>query len=169
MPIVDLDSAWTNDNVHRFSKFSQISNSSCKSKKNRLNNIFVQFTRCCNWNRVAIYHIEAFLVNGMLTFRFGYFLLSRISQQQLLQLFVRNETRPYFMVVHSFFSLIRQIFCDIKIRVLGRFDYFSVNFKSKSSKISVVDSAACNYLLFDVLSKSSDRKVELGFGVKGLH
>ena len=107
MPIVDLDSAWTNDNVHRFSKFSQISNSSCKSKKNRLNNIFVQFTRCCNWNRVAIYHIEAFLVNGMLTFRFGYFLLSRISQQQLLQLFVRNETRPYFMVVHSFFSLIR--------------------------------------------------------------
>ena len=57
------------------------------------------------------------------------------------------------MVVESFFSLVSQIFGDIKVGVLSRFDNVSVDFEGKCSKVAVVDSSTCSDILFDVLSK----------------
>jgi len=72
------------------------------------------------------------------------------------------------MVMHALFSLIRKIFGDIEVGVLGWFDYLGVNFEGKSSEISKVDPSACKYLFFDVLSECLYHKVELRLGVKGL-
>ena len=57
------------------------------------------------------------------------------------------------MVMESFFSLVSQIFGDIKVGVLSRFDNVSVDFEGKCSKVAVVDSSTCSDILFDVLSK----------------
>jgi hypothetical protein len=67
--------------------------------------------------------------------------------------------------MHALFPLVGKIFGNIEVRVLGGFDDLCLNLEGKSSKISVVDSSASNNVLFDVLSKSSDDKVELRFRI----
>jgi hypothetical protein len=57
------------------------------------------------------------------------------------------------MIMHSLLSLIRQIFCDIEVGVLGWFDYLCLNLKGKRSKISIINSSASLYIFFDVLAK----------------
>jgi len=69
------------------------------------------------------------------------------------------------VVVHTLFSLIGKIFGNIEIRMLSWFDDFSINLKGKGSKIPEVDSSTSKNVLFDVFSKSSDDKVELGFRI----
>lgn len=52
--------------------------------------------------------------------------------------------------------------------MLSWFDYLSLDFESKGPEVAVVDSPACNDLLFDVLSEGSDHEVKLRFGVEWL-
>lgn len=106
MPVVDLDGAGSNDDVHGFSKLGQISNCSCKGEKYRFNYVFVEFARGGNGNWIAVDHVKTFLVDGVLAFWLGYFLLSGVAKQQLLQLFVRNKASSDFVVVHALFSLV---------------------------------------------------------------
>ena len=73
------------------------------------------------------------------------------------------------MIVHPLFSLIRKIFRDVKVGMLGRLDQISVDFEGKCSKVTVIDSSSLNDLFSDVLAQSFDDKMELGFGIKRLH
>ena len=50
--------------------------------------------------------------------------------------------------------------------MLSWFYFISVNFKSEGSKITIIDSSASFYIFLDVVTESSDDKVELGFGIK---
>lgn len=84
VPVVDLDGAGSNNDVHRLSKLGQISHCPRKCQEYGFYHIFVKFTRGSNRNWVTVDHIKAFLVNRMLAFRFCYLLLSGVSQQQLL-------------------------------------------------------------------------------------
>lgn len=67
------------------------------------------------------------------------------------------------MIEHTLFSLIGKIFGNIEVGVLGWFDDLGLNLESKSFKVSVVDSSASKDVLFDVLPKGSNEKVELRF------
>lgn len=70
------------------------------------------------------------------------------------------------MVVHAFFSLIGEIFGDVEVGMLGRFDDVGVDFEGKSTEISVVDTTTSQDVFSDVLSERSDDEMELGLGVE---
>lgn len=69
--------------------------------------------------------------------------------------------------MHTLFTLIRKIFGDVEVGVLGRFDQICVNFEGKGSEVSIVDSSTLNDLFPDILSQSFDDKMELRLGIKG--
>jgi hypothetical protein len=58
----------------------------------------------------------------VLTFWLYYLLLSGISQQNILQFFIRDKAGADSMVVHAFFPLVGEFFGDIEIGVLSWFD-----------------------------------------------
>jgi hypothetical protein len=105
----------------------------------------------------------------MLTFGLDDFFLSGVSEQDILQSFIRDEAGANGVVVHALFALIGEFFGDIKVGMLGGFDNVCVYFESKGSEVAVVYSAAVNNLLSDVLSEGLDDEMELGLGIKGLH
>jgi hypothetical protein len=63
--------------------------------------------------------------------------------------------------MHSFLSLVGEVFGDIEIGVLGRFDDVGVHFKGKSSELPVVDSSTRQDVFLDVLAKRLDHQMEL--------
>lgn len=97
----------------------------------------------------------------MLTLGFRQFFLSRVSEEHSLQFGIGDKARSNFMVVHTFLSLVGEIFGDIEIRVLGRFNNISVNFEGKSSELFIVDSSTSQNIFSDVLAKSFDHQMEL--------
>ena len=105
----------------------------------------------------------------MLTFWFCDLFLSWISNELIAELFIRNKTRPDFMIMLSFFSLIAEFFSDIEIGELSRLDKISIDFECKGAKSSVVYTSSSLHIFPDVFSKGFENKVELRFGIQGLN
>ncbi len=164
-----LDVARANHHLQVLSQLCKINNGPWKCGQNGFSDIFIERAWCSNRNWVAEDHIEALLVDWMLTLGFDDFFLSGVSQQNILQFFIRNKARANRVVVHTLFALIREIFGDIEVGMLCGFDEICVYFEGKGSEVAVVYSAAVNNLLPDVLSESLDDKMELGLWIQGLH
>lgn len=73
------------------------------------------------------------------------------------------------MIVFSLFSLTVKLFRNIKVRKLSWLNEVSVNLKSKCTEVFIIDSSSSLNIFLDVLSKSFDDQMELGFGVERLH
>ena len=130
------------------------------------NSEFIKRARVGNRDRIAIDHCEAFLINGVLTFRFSDFFFSWISNQLFNELFIRDKAWPDFMIMLSFLSLVAQLFSDIEIRELGWLHKIGIHFKSKGSEASIINTSPCGHVLSNVFCKPSEDKVELRFGIQ---
>lgn len=83
-----------------------------------------------------------------------------------MKLFVRNKAWSDLVVVLSFFSLVIEILCNVKVRKLGRLDDFSVYFECEGAKVFIVDSSSCLDVLLYILTESLNDKMELGLWIK---
>ncbi len=89
----------------------------------------------------------------MLTVRLRNLLLTRISQQHLVQPFVRNKTRTDLVVMQPLLSLVLQLLGNIEIGMLGRLHNLCLHLESKGSKITIVYSSTSNDVFLNVLSQ----------------
>ena len=164
----DLDVAWTDHYLQIFTQLGQIDRCPRKGSQNRLRDVLVERAGGSDGDGVAEDHIEAFLIDGVLTLGLDDLLLAGISQQHVLQSLIGGEAGADGVVVHPLLPLVGEVLSDIEVGVLGRLHQISVHLKRKSTEIAVIHSAALQDLLPDVFPEGLDDEVKLGLGIERL-
>ena len=92
----------------------------------------------------------------MLAFGFRNFLFSGVTQQGILEFWVRHEAWPNFVIMHSFLALSGEVFGDVEVGQLGWLDEIGVDFEGESAEVAEIDAFAGSHVFLDVLAERLD-------------
>ena len=112
----------------------------------RYNSVFTKVAGHRDWNWIAEYHSKSSLIDTVLRFRLGNFLLTRVPSQSIFKLGVGAEARTDLMNVFSFHSLLAERFTQIKLNLLSRFYEARSSFKTECTESSNINTSSCSHI-----------------------